>query len=127
MLCGRGTDDAGWPGIAHTAGIDPSPYGGHTKTIFLNLLRRVHTTFIITVIELQSYCLKVKCSFQISRSQDSLSVCQFCAKIFSNFYWLKRPYAIGVFCARDRHLSVPKNFLSLGGGGPHWGPPRGNF
>ena len=36
-------------------------------------------------------------------------------------------YATGVFCARDRHLSVPKNFLSLGGDGAHWAPARENF
>ena len=46
MLCGRGTDDAGWPGIAHTAGIDPSPYGGHTNNYLLKFATRTHNFYI---------------------------------------------------------------------------------
>jgi hypothetical protein len=44
LLCGRGTGDAGWPGIAHTAGIDPSPYGGHKKNL-LKLVTRTHSFY----------------------------------------------------------------------------------
>ena len=61
LLCGRGTGDAGWPGIAHTAGIDPSPYGGHINNYFLKLATRTHTFFVIAhLIDMKKiHCMNV--------------------------------------------------------------------
>jgi hypothetical protein len=103
LLCGRGTGDAGWPGIAHTAGIDPSPYGGHTikpsfklvytytqllywHTKYTIDMKKLHTSITIIVLTLNLDFVQVIFQNFIKHSQNSLSACHFYAKIVSNFY-----------------------------------------
>ena len=112
LLCGRGTDDAGWPGIAHTAGIDPSPYGGHIKKSLLKLVTRVHTTLFKSQMQFISRP-KISKSLNTLYSGKTFTIYVYaflCQNLQQFLLAKKRVRNWSVLCARSALFSAKKLF-----------------